>query len=69
MKKEELPFYQQVPIPIHYDGVTIESGYRADIIVNNEVILELKSVEQLIPLHDAQLLTYMRLSGAKSDCS
>jgi GxxExxY protein len=60
-----IPFAAQVPVPIRYDGIEIESGYRADIIVNDKVILELKSVEQLSPLHDAQFLTYLRLSGCR----
>ena len=62
LRKSDIPFAAQVHLPIHYDGVEIESGYRADIIVQNEVILELKSGEQLSPLHDAQMLTYLRLS-------
>jgi|SRR5580658_3023585 len=58
-----LPFDQQVPLPIRYDGIELESGYLADIIVNGEVILELKAVERFSPLHEAQLLTYLRLSS------
>ncbi len=65
MEKAEIPFRNRYQLPILYDGVEIESGYRADIIVRNEVILELKSVEQLTPLHEAQLLTYLRLSGCQ----
>jgi GxxExxY protein len=65
LAKGEIPFTQQVRLPIHYDGVEIESGYRADIVVRDEVVLELKSVEQLMPLHEAQLLTYLRLSGCQ----
>ena len=64
LAKAEIPFAAQVYLPVRYDGVEIESGYRADIVVNGEVILELKSVEQLSPPHEAQLLTYLRLSGA-----
>ena len=45
-----------------YDGASLDCGYRADVIVNNQVILELKSVEHILPLHEAQLLTYLRLS-------
>jgi GxxExxY protein len=59
------PFAAQVPMPIRYDGIGIESSYRTEIIVKDKVILELKSVEQLSPLHDAQLLTYLRLSGCR----
>lgn len=65
LAKAEIPFADQVQVPIRYDGIEIESGYRADIVVREEVILELKSVEQLSPLHEAQLLTYLRLSGCR----
>jgi GxxExxY protein len=58
----EIPFGQQVPVPIRYGDVELEAGYLADIIVNGEVILELKSVERFSPLHEAQLLTYPRPS-------
>jgi GxxExxY protein len=61
----EIPFEHQVPLPIHYDNIEIESGYRADIIVRGEVIMELKAVEQISPLHEAQLLTYFRLSSCR----
>jgi GxxExxY protein len=60
-----LAFEQQVRLPIRYDDVEIESGYRADIIVGGEVIVELKSVEQINPLHEAQLLTDLRLSSCR----
>jgi GxxExxY protein len=56
-------FRRQVPLPILYDDVQIDCGYLADIIVDDEVILELKSVERMLPLYEAQLLTYLRLSG------
>jgi GxxExxY protein len=54
---------RQKPQPIIYDGLQIEVGYRLDILVNGEVILELKAVEQLLPIHHAQLMTYLKLSG------
>ena len=57
-----LPFKRQVPLPVVYDDVRLDCGCIADIIVNAEVILELKSVERVLPLHEAQLLTYLRLS-------
>ena len=60
-----LAFEQQVRLPIRYDDVEIESGYRADIVVGREVILELKSVEKFNPLYEAQLLTYLRLSSCR----
>lgn len=57
-----LAFRRQVPLPLHYKAVDLDCGYRADIIVENSVLLELKTVEALLPLHRAQLLTYLRLS-------
>ena len=54
---------RQVPLPVKYKDVQLECGYRLDIVVSNEVILELKSVDKLLPIHDAQLLTYLKLSG------
>jgi GxxExxY protein len=60
-----LAFEQQVRLPIRYGDVEIEFGYRADIVVGGEVILELKSVEKFNPLYEAQLLTYLRLSSCK----
>jgi GxxExxY protein len=57
-----LAYARQVDLPLNYDGVLLDCGYRADLIVDDEVILELKSVEHILPLHEAQLLTYLRLS-------
>ena len=53
----------QVLQPLMYDGARIEAAYRVDLIVNNELLIELKTVSQLLPAHHAQLLTYLRLSG------
>ena len=60
-----LPYQRQVDLPLDYDGVLLDCGNRADLIVNHEVILELKSVEHILPLHEAQLLTYLRLSQCR----
>ncbi len=60
-----LVYARQVELPLDYDGVILDRGYRADIIVDNAVILELKSVEHILPLHEAQLLTYLRLSRCR----
>lgn len=54
---------RQQELPVNYKGVNIDCGYRLDIIVENSVILELKSVDELTGVHSAQLLTYMKLSG------
>ena len=56
---------RQVPLPIVYDGVKIDAGYRIDILVQEAIILELKAVELLTPLHRAQALTYLKLSGLR----
>ena len=60
-----LAFTRQVPLPVAYKGVKLDCGYRLDIVVDDQVILELKSVEAVSPLHKAQLLTYLRLSGKR----
>ena len=52
-------------LPIIYDGVTVEAAYRIDLIVGNQILLELKSVEKLLPIHTAQLVTYLKLSGKR----
>jgi GxxExxY protein len=58
-----IAFQRQVSLPMNYDDAVIDCGYLADIVVDNQVILELKSVERTLPLYEAQLLTYLRLSG------
>jgi GxxExxY protein len=63
--RDVLPYARQVDLPMDYDGVLLDCGCRADIIVNHEVILELKAVEHILPLHEAQLLTYLRLSQCR----
>jgi GxxExxY protein len=58
-----IPFQLQVPLPIEYRDIKLESGYRLDVVFDKSVLIELKSVEQLLPLHHAQVLTYLKLSG------
>ena len=60
-----LAYARQVDLPLNYDGAHLDCGYRADIIFTDEVLLELKSVEHVLPLHEAQLLTYLRLSQCR----
>lgn len=55
----------EVPVPIHYNSVLIDAGYRLDMIVDNLLVIENKSVDVLLPVHEAQLLTYLKLSGYK----
>jgi GxxExxY protein len=54
---------RQVEIPITYKGIRLEPGYRMDLVVHDGVVVEVKAVERLLPVHEAQLLTYLRLSG------
>jgi GxxExxY protein len=60
-----LQFDYQVRLPVVYQGIRLEAGYRIDFMVENCVIVELKAVEKLLPLHTAQLLSYLKLSGRK----
>jgi GxxExxY protein len=55
----------QLELPIRYKGVELDCGYRIDLFVEQQLIVELKCVERLLPIHEAQLLTYLKLSGAK----
>ena len=63
--KRNLLVKQQIPIPIIYDGVEIGSGYRADLIVEDKVIIELKSIEHVSNVHKKELLTYLKLADKR----
>jgi GxxExxY protein len=63
--QDKLKVAQEVPLPVVYKGVRIDAGYRIDMIVNDVVIVEFKSVDTLAPVHNAQLLSYLKLSGLK----
>ncbi len=58
-----LSFERQVDLPVTYKGLHLGCGYKIDLIVEHEVVLELKAIETILPVHEAQLLTYMKLSG------
>jgi GxxExxY protein len=60
-----LVFQRQVPLPVEYKGVKLDCGYRLDLVVQDTVILELKCVEHVLPVHEAQLLTYLKLTGKR----
>ena len=62
LTKRGLIVERQKAQPVHYDGITIDAGYRIDLLVNDSIIIELKAVEQIIPIHQAQLMTYLKLS-------
>ena len=63
LTKAGMSVASQVSQPLIYDGARIECAYRVDLIVNNELLIEVKTVAQLLPVHEAQILTYLRLSG------
>src|SRR5262249_25973050 len=65
LRKRGLRVETQKPIPIIYEGVTLEIGFRADMVVEDKVIVELKSVEEIAPVHKKQLLTYLRLADKR----
>ena len=65
LKLNGIRFELQHPLPVKYKGVRLDCGYRVDVLVEDKLIIELKSVEQMKGIHEAQLLTYMRLAGVK----
>jgi GxxExxY protein len=60
-----IPFERQRPLPVEYKGIRLDCGYRLDLVVAGAVVVEVKAVESLLPIHQAQLLTYLRLGGWK----
>ena len=62
LKDRGIAFTRQVPLAVNYKGVRLDCGYRIDLIVDRTLLLEIKAVEKLLPIHDAQILTYLRLS-------
>lgn len=61
----EVPFERQRPLPVAYKGVQLDCGYRLDLLVAEAVVVEIKAVQAIEPIHEAQLLTYLRLGGWK----
>lgn len=57
--------FQEVTLPLTYKGMELDCGYRLDLLVNDAVIVEIKSVDSLAPIHEAQLLSYLKISGGK----
>ena len=60
-----IPFRRQVRVPVNYKGVQLDCGYRLDLLVDESVIVEIKCVEKLDSVHEAQLITYLRLTGKR----
>ena len=65
LKEAGIPFHRQAAIPIAYRGIRLHTGFRADLLIDQDVIVEIKAVERLVPEHEAQLLTYLRMSGCQ----
>ena len=65
LQERQLTIKRQIEIPVLYKGTQLEQKYRIDLLVNNQVITELKSVNKLEPVHDAQLLTYLKLANKR----
>ena len=65
LRKRGLVVLCEVPQGVHYDGIDIDAGYRLDMLIEQAIIVENKSVQALAPVHEAQLLTYLKLSGCK----
>lgn len=65
LRLRKLPFRLESPLPVIYKGLRFNCGYRLDLLVADEVVVEVKAIERLAPVHEAQLLTYLRLGGWK----
>ncbi len=65
LQKDGLEVKAQVPVPVFYDGIKLDIGFRLDLLVENKVIIEIKSVEELAKVHHKQILTYLKLTGIK----
>jgi len=65
LRLREIEFRRECKLPLHYKGITLECGYRVDILVANLIPVELKAIDTIAPVHEAQLLTYLRLGGWK----
>jgi GxxExxY protein len=66
LQSARIPFEAEVVLPVRYKGLALECAYRMDFVIDGSLVLELKSVDQLLPIHQAQLLTYLRLAAIKT---
>jgi len=65
LEKRTIPFKRQLPLELRYKGVILDEEFRLDLIIGDKIVVELKVVKELAPVFDAQLLTYMRLTGCR----
>ena len=63
LKAHDVPFRRQVPLPVIYKTIKLDCGYRMDVVIDDRLVVELKTVDRLVAVHDAQSLTYLKLSG------
>jgi len=63
LAKAHLGHARQVPLPVVYKGFRLDCGYRLDLVIREQLVIEIKSVERILPIHEAQILTYLRLGG------
>jgi GxxExxY protein len=65
LKLQNVPLERQKPLPLEYKGIKLDCGYRMDVVAAGTVVVEIKCVEKLLPIHEAQVLTYLKLFGLK----
>ena len=65
LRSRGIAYDRQLELPVKYKGLQLDCGYRIDVLVEKKIVLELKSVDSLLPIHEAQLMTYLKLSGCK----
>lgn len=63
LARQGIPFERQVATAVQYDGVHVDCGFRIDLVVDRKLIVEIKAVERLLPVHESQLFTYLKLTG------
>ncbi len=68
LNKAGLKVRSQLALPVVYDGIKLDAGYRIDLLVEDTVVVELKAVDALLPIHEAQVLSYLKLSGKNLGC-
>lgn len=66
LELQKIPHARQVPLPVEYKGARLDCGYRLDLVVDDRLVVELKTVSNFEPIHTAQMLTYLRLSGFRT---
>jgi GxxExxY protein len=65
LSRQQIPYERQKPLPLDYKGIRLDCGYRLDLLVANMVVVEIKAIDALLPIHQAQLLSYLKLGGWK----